>query len=148
MSDITIYYNPFCVVSRNALTLIRHAGIEPTVIDYLRNQPSREKLVELLGAMQAPVRALVRVHSPYGADLGLYDTAWTDDALLDLVLERPAFLPAVGDLAGAAAGAAAAAIRQRGRKRRRGSRHASLVDEGGSEGAHRARTFDPLQTDS
>lgn len=61
MSDITIYYNPFCVVSRNALTLIRHAGIEPTVIDYLRMRPSREKLLELLEAMQAPVRALVRV---------------------------------------------------------------------------------------
>ncbi len=54
MSDITIYYSPFCVVSRNALALIRHAGIEPTVIDYLRNRPSREKLLELLGAMQAP----------------------------------------------------------------------------------------------
>jgi arsenate reductase len=79
MSDITIYYSPFCVVSRNALALIRHAGIEPTVI-------------QLLEAMQAPVRALVRVHSPYGADLGLYDPAWTDDALLDLVLERPALL--------------------------------------------------------
>jgi len=92
MSDITIYYSPFCVVSRNALALIRHAGIEPTVIDYLRNRPSREKLLELLGAMQAPVRALVRVHSPYGADLGLYDPAWTDEALLDLVLERPALL--------------------------------------------------------
>ena len=92
MSDITIYYNPYCVVSRNALTLIRHAGIEPTVIDYLRTRPSREKLLELLATMQAPVRALVRVHSPYGADLGLYDPAWTDDALLDLVLERPALL--------------------------------------------------------
>lgn len=53
MSDITIYYNPFCVVSRNALALIRHAGIEPAVIDYLRMRPSRAKLLDLLGAMQA-----------------------------------------------------------------------------------------------
>jgi arsenate reductase len=92
MSDITIYYNPFCVISRNALALIRHAGVEPSVIDYLKTRPSRANLLGLLDAMRVPVRALVRVHSAYGADLGLYDAAWTDDALLDLVLERPALL--------------------------------------------------------
>jgi arsenate reductase (glutaredoxin) len=92
MSDITIYYNPFCVISRNALALIRHAGVEPSVIDYLKTRPSRANLLGLLDAMRVPVRALVRVHSAYGADLGLCDAAWTDDALLDLVLERPALL--------------------------------------------------------
>lgn len=91
MSDIAIYYSLFCMISRNALALIRHARIEPSVIDYLRNRLSRVKLLELLQAMR-PVRALVRVRSPYGADLSLYDPAWTDDALLDLVLERPALL--------------------------------------------------------
>src|SRR6185437_13080067 len=71
MSDIAIYYSLFCMISRNALALIRHARIEPSVIDYLRNRLSRVKLLELLQAMR-PVRALVRVRSPYGADLSLY----------------------------------------------------------------------------
>lgn len=92
MSEITIYYNPCCEICRNALTLIRHAGIEPTVIEYLWQPPSRATLLELAAAMGAPFRALVRVHSPHGADLGLYDSRWSDEALLELVLERPIFL--------------------------------------------------------
>jgi|SRR5215472_9831287 len=92
MSDITIYYSPFCVISRNALALIRHAGIEPTIIEYLKSPPSRTALLELLAAMGTPVRSLVRVHSPYGADLGLLDPKWTDEMLLDLLVERPMFL--------------------------------------------------------
>ncbi|HEV8212151.1 MAG TPA: arsenate reductase (glutaredoxin) [Vicinamibacterales bacterium] len=92
MSDITIYYNPFCEISRNALAVIRHAGIEPTIIEYLWTPPSRATLLELLAAMKTPVRSIVRVHSPYGADLGLFDPAWTDDMMLELVVERPIFL--------------------------------------------------------
>ena len=141
MSDITIYHNPFCVISRNALALIRHAGIEPTVIDYLKNRPSRAKLLELLEAMQTPVRALVRVHSPYGVDLGLCDPAWTDDALLDLMLERPALLnrPIVVTPLGTKVcrrprlcwnrcRCRVCPVLQGGRERGRGSRCASLVD--------------------
>lgn len=92
MSEVTIYYNAFCAISRNALALIRHAGIEPMVIEYMSRPPSRDKVLELLAAMRAPVRAIVRVNSPHGADLGLFDPSWSDDALLDLVLERPVFL--------------------------------------------------------
>lgn len=92
MSEVTIYYNAFCEISRNALALIRHAGIEPRVIEYMWTPPSRGKVLELLATMQAPVRAIVRVHSPHGADLGLFDPSWSDDALLDLVLDRPVFL--------------------------------------------------------
>jgi arsenate reductase len=92
MSGITIYYNAYCEICRNALALVRHAGIEPTVIEYMWTPPSRATLLELLAAMGAPVRALVRVHSPHGADLGLYDPSWSDDALLDLVIDRPVFL--------------------------------------------------------
>ena len=92
MSGITIYSNADCEICRNALALIRHAGIEPTVIEYMWTPPSRATLLELLAAMRAPVRALVRVHSAHGADLGLYDPRWSDDALLELVLERPVFL--------------------------------------------------------
>lgn len=92
MSEITIYYNPFCVISRNALALIRHAGIEPTIVEFMRTPPTRATLLELLTTMRAPVRSIVRVHSPYGADLGLFDPSWSDEALLDLVLTRPIFL--------------------------------------------------------
>jgi arsenate reductase len=92
MSGITIYYNARCVICRNALALIRHAGIEPTVVEYMWAPPSRATLLELQAAMQVPVRALVRVNSPHGTDLGLYDPRWSDEALLDLVVERPIFL--------------------------------------------------------
>ena len=92
MCEVTIYYNACCEICRNALALIRHAGIEPNVVEYMWTPPSRTTLLALMAAMQAPVRTLVRVHSPHGADLGLYDPRWSDDALLDLVLERPVFL--------------------------------------------------------
>jgi arsenate reductase len=92
MSEITIYYNPFCVISRNALALIRHAGIEPTIVEYLRAPPTRATLLELITAMRAPIRSIVRVLSPYGADLGLFDPSWSDEALLELVLTRPIVL--------------------------------------------------------
>jgi hypothetical protein len=55
MSEITIYYSPFREISRNALALIRHAGIEPTIVEYMRTPPSRAKLLELAAAMRAPV---------------------------------------------------------------------------------------------
>ena len=90
MSDVTIYYSPFCVISRNALALIRHAGIEPTIVDYLRTPPNRAALLELVAVTGGSVRPLVRLHSPYAADLGLFH--WADEALFELVLERPLFL--------------------------------------------------------
>ena len=90
MSDITIYYNPFCVISRNALALIRHAGIEPAIVEYLRTPLTRTALLELVVATGGSVRKLVRLHSPHAADLGLFH--WTDEALLEIVLERPVFL--------------------------------------------------------
>lgn len=92
MREVTIYFNEHCEICRNALALIRHAGIEPTVVEYMWAPPSRATLLELLAAMQAPVRARVRVHSPHGADLGLFDPQWSDEALLELILERPVFL--------------------------------------------------------
>lgn len=92
MSDITIYYSPFCRISRNALALIRHAGIEPTIVEYTKTPPSRATLLELLFAIDRPVRSLIRVHSPRGADLGLFNPKWSDAALLDLVLEQPVLL--------------------------------------------------------
>ena len=86
---ITIYHNPSCGTSRNVLGLIRHAGIEPTVIDYLKHPPSKETLQELLAAMGIPVRALLREKGTPYAELGLADTAWTDEQLLGFIGEHP-----------------------------------------------------------
>ena len=88
MSDITIFHNPDCGTSRNTLALIRHAGIEPTVIEYLKTPPSREQLKELLAAMDLPVRALLRKKGTPYEDLGLGDTKWTDEQLLDFIMRH------------------------------------------------------------
>ena len=92
MSDITIYHNPACGTSRNTLALIRNTGVEPTIIDYLKTPPSREKLVELLGQMALPVRGLLRQSgTPYDA-LGLGDASLSDDALLDAIEAHPVLM--------------------------------------------------------
>ena len=85
----TIYHNPACGTSRNTLTLIRHAGIVPTVIEYLRDPPSREQLAAMIAAAGLGVRdALRRKGTPYD-ELGLDDPALTDDQLLDAMLAHP-----------------------------------------------------------
>jgi len=89
MSDVTIFHNPACGTSRNTLALIRHAGIEPTVIEYLKTPPSKERLKELVQKMGSSVRSLLREKgTPYG-ELGLADSKWTDDQLLDFMLQHP-----------------------------------------------------------
>ncbi|GAA2854477.1 arsenate reductase [Aminobacter niigataensis] len=86
---ITIYHNPACGTSRNTLALIRASGEEPVVIEYLKDPPSRDRLVELLGAMKMPPRDLLRQKgTPYG-ELGLSDPKWTDDQILDFMLAHP-----------------------------------------------------------
>lgn len=87
--DATIYHNPDCGTSRNTLALIRNAGIEPVVIEYLRSPPSRSELARLIGAMGVPVRSVLRrKNTPY-EELGLDDPALTDDALLDAMMQHP-----------------------------------------------------------
>ena len=89
MSDVTIYHNPDCGTSRNALALIRHAGIEPVVIEYLKTPPSKEKIRELVAAMGIPLRDLLRrKETPY-AELRLDDPALPDERLLDAMVEQP-----------------------------------------------------------
>jgi len=84
-----IYHNPKCGTSRNTLALIRHAGIEPEVIDYLAHPPSRARLVELIAASGLSVRGAIRSkEAPYLA-LGLDDATLSDDALLDAMLANP-----------------------------------------------------------
>ncbi|MBO4223326.1 arsenate reductase (glutaredoxin) [Bradyrhizobium neotropicale] len=87
--SITIYHNPACGTSRNTLAMIRQSGVEPTVIEYLKTPPSRERLKELIAAMGIPVRALLREKGAPYKDLGLDDPKWSDDELLDFMLAHP-----------------------------------------------------------
>lgn len=89
MPDITIFHNPACGTSRNTLALIRHAGIEPTVIEYLKTPPSKDKLLSLCRAMGIPVRALLREKDTPYAELGLGDSGWSDEQLLDFMRQHP-----------------------------------------------------------
>ena len=89
MSEITIYHNPECGTSRNTLAMIRHAGIEPEVIEYLKTPPSKRRLRELIAAIGLPVRAVMREKdTPYSA-LQLADPKWSDDELIDFMLAHP-----------------------------------------------------------
>ncbi|MPT22855.1 MAG: arsenate reductase (glutaredoxin) [Starkeya sp.] len=89
MSDITIYHNPACGTSRNVLGLIRNAGLEPVVIEYLKTPPSRDELVSLIARMGITVRDLLREKGTPYAELGLGDPALSDDALLDAMMAHP-----------------------------------------------------------
>ncbi|MGO8797747.1 MAG: arsenate reductase (glutaredoxin) [Roseiarcus sp.] len=86
---VTIYHNPDCGTSRNTLAMIRKSGEEPIVIEYLKNPPSRDRLKELIEAMGISVRSLLREKdTPYAA-LGLSDSKWTDEQLIDFMMEHP-----------------------------------------------------------
>lgn len=86
---VTIYHNPACGTSRNALALIRGAGIEPTVIEYLKTPPDRVTLVDLLKRLRMQPRELLREKGTPYAELGLAARHWTDDQLIDHMLAHP-----------------------------------------------------------
>ena len=86
---VTIYHNPACGTSRNTLGLIRNAGIEPTVIEYLKTPPSRATLKDLLDSMGMRPRELLREKGTPFAELGLGAEHWTDEQLLDQMLAHP-----------------------------------------------------------
>ncbi len=88
-TDITIYHNPACGTSRNALAMIRSAGIEPTVVDYVKSPPSRVLLAELITRAGLTPRDLLREKGTPFAELGLADPSLGDDALLDAMMEHP-----------------------------------------------------------
>ncbi|MCF8470647.1 MAG: arsenate reductase (glutaredoxin) [Parvibaculum sp.] len=90
--SVTIYHNPDCGTSRNTLAMIRQSGIEPTVIEYLKTPPSRARLLELLAAMEISPRALLREKGTPYAELGLADSKWSDDQLIDAMLEHPVLI--------------------------------------------------------
>ncbi|MFH2790798.1 glutaredoxin-dependent arsenate reductase [Enterobacter hormaechei] len=92
MSNITIYHNPACGTSRNTLEMIRNSGTEPTVIHYLETPPSRAELVKLIADMGITVRALLRKNvEPFEA-LGLADDRFTDEQLIDFMLQHPVLI--------------------------------------------------------
>ncbi len=89
MTDVIIYHNPDCGTSRNTLGLIRNAGIEPHVIEYLKCPPSQVLLKSLIARMGVSVRDVVRVKDTPYHDLGLEDPTVTDEQLLDAMISHP-----------------------------------------------------------
>nr|WP_241699748.1 arsenate reductase (glutaredoxin) [Tabrizicola sp. SY72] len=90
--DVVIYHNPDCGTSRNTLGLIRNAGVEPHVVEYLKSPPSREMLVQLIARMGISARDLLREKGTPYADLGLGDPALTEDQLLDAMMAHPVLI--------------------------------------------------------
>ncbi|MFJ3002505.1 glutaredoxin-dependent arsenate reductase [Serratia liquefaciens] len=89
MSNIKIYHNPACGTSRNTLALIRNSGVEPTVILYLETPPDREQLIGLIADMGISARALLRKNVEPYESLGLADAGWSDEQLIDFMLQQP-----------------------------------------------------------
>lgn len=87
--DIIIYHNPDCGTSRNTLSMIRNAGIEPHVVEYLKSPPSRLLLRQLIERMGVPVRAVLREKGTPYEELGLGDPSLSDDQLLDAMIAHP-----------------------------------------------------------
>lgn len=88
-TDIIIYHNPECGTSRNVVGLIRNAGIEPHVVEYLKTPPSRALLVKLIARTGDSPRKLLREKGTPYAELGLGDTTLSDDALVDAMMAHP-----------------------------------------------------------
>lgn len=84
--DVIIYHNPDCGTSRNTLAMIRNAGIEPHVIEYLKTPPTRLLLRQLIDRMGVPVRNVIREKGTPYHELGLDDQSLTDDQLLDAIM--------------------------------------------------------------
>jgi arsenate reductase (glutaredoxin) len=88
-TDIVIYHNPECGTSRNALAMIRNAGIEPHVVEYLKTPPSRAMLESLIERAGITPRELLREKGTPFAELGLVDPALSDVQLIDAMMEHP-----------------------------------------------------------
>ncbi|WP_377298926.1 arsenate reductase (glutaredoxin) [Rhizobium sp. SGZ-381] len=87
--DVIIYHNPACGTSRNTLAMIRNAGIEPAVIDYLKTPPSRSDLKKMIADAGLSVREAIREKDTPYREMGLDDPALSDDQLLDAMLTHP-----------------------------------------------------------
>jgi arsenate reductase (glutaredoxin) len=89
LSSTTIYHNPQCETSRNTLALIRNAGIEPVVVEYLQHPPSRKQLEEMIEASGLTVREALRQKGTPFLELGLGNPTLSDEQLLDAMLQHP-----------------------------------------------------------
>ena len=92
MTHITIYHNPACGTSRNTLAMIRNSGTEPEVIEYLKTPPGKPTLQKLLAEMGIGARDLLRQKGTPYEELGLSDPKWTDDQLLDFMVQHPVLM--------------------------------------------------------
>jgi arsenate reductase (glutaredoxin) len=91
-SETIIYHNPNCGTSRKVLGMLRDAGVEPRVIEYLKTPPTRDELVSLLGRMGKTARQILRRKGTPFDELGLDDPALSDDSLIDAILAHPILL--------------------------------------------------------
>jgi arsenate reductase len=91
-SEVVIYHNPACTTSRKVLGMIRDAGVEPRVVEYLKTPPNRTELLDLLHRMGIKPRDLLRRRGTPYDELGLADPAKTDDALIDAILAHPVLM--------------------------------------------------------
>ena len=89
---ITILHNPACGTSRNTLALIRNSGEEPVIVEYLKTPPTRTGLAALVAAIGLPVRDVLRRKEALYAKLELDEPEWSDDQLIDIVIEHPILL--------------------------------------------------------
>lgn len=102
MNNVTIYHNPNCGTSRNTLAMIRNAGIEPVIVEYLKTTPSRETIKSLIADAGLTVRQALRKKEALYQELGLSDPALTDEQLLDaieahpILMNRPFVVTSVG----------------------------------------------------
>jgi arsenate reductase len=87
--DVVIYHNPNCGTSRNTIAMIRNAGIEPHIVEYLKTPPARTLLLQLIARAGLTPRALLREKGTPYAELGLGDPALTDDQLVDAMMAHP-----------------------------------------------------------
>lgn len=88
-TDVVIYHNPACGTSRNTLALIRNAGVEPHIVEYLKTPPSRALLERLLARMDRPLRSILREKDTPFAELGLGDPALDDEAIWTAIAQHP-----------------------------------------------------------
>ena len=93
-AGMILYHNPNCSKSREALAFLRELGLQPVVVEYLKNPPSRATLADLAAQVgsAAGVRAILRSKADAYAELGLADAKWSDDQLLDFMTQHPALL--------------------------------------------------------
>jgi arsenate reductase len=92
MVGVTIYHNPGCSTSRTVLGMIRARGFEPEIIEYLKNPPSRTRLMQLIKAMGVKPRAVLRAKGDIYTELGLADASVSDDVLIDAMIAHPVLI--------------------------------------------------------